>query len=63
MFRMLLIFGLFFTGNVLAADPDDNAERDRAYFKSLDYVRAPRSLGSHMTRAFAQRLSPSGTDE
>jgi len=38
-------------------------KQDRAYFKSLDYVRAPRSLGSHMTRAFAQRLSPSDANE
>jgi hypothetical protein len=36
---------------------------DRAYLKSLDYVRAPRSLGSFMTRELGQRLLPPGEVE
>jgi hypothetical protein len=36
---------------------------DRAYVKSLDYVRAPRSLGSYMTRELGQRLKrPAATE-
>jgi len=38
-------------------------ERDRGYVKDLGYVRAPRSLGSYMTRELGQRLSPPGATE
>jgi hypothetical protein len=32
-------------------------KEDRRYFKSLDYVRSPRSIGSFMTREFARHRS------
>jgi len=36
MFRIVFILGLVCTGNVLAADSDDDIERYRAYFEKLE---------------------------
>jgi len=64
MFRILFIFGLFFTGNVLAADSDDNVERYRAYFKSLDLPYAePRGCSADAPCSVAGDFNDDGVQD
>jgi hypothetical protein len=64
MFRILLILGLAYTGNVLAADSDNDIERYRAYFKNLGLpYEEPRGCGANAPCSVAGDFNDDGVED